>query len=79
MFHSLMPVKESLHQKHKIPIEDLDLSKEFVPINGEMSDRLRLLNLLFEVLTTEEIDAIRPEGLHVSCDMRGSFVAPVRD
>lgn len=58
-------VKESLHHKYKIPLEDLDLSREIVPITDKLEDASELVDLLFLILTNEEIDELKPSNLNV--------------
>lgn len=58
-------VKESLHHKYKIPLEDLDLSRPVVPIDDKTTDASELVDLLFLILTKEEIDELKPSNLNV--------------
>ena len=57
--------KQSLHEKTGLPLEDLDLGKEVVHLHDKRNHRSELLELIFSILTNEEMDQLIPLELRV--------------
>lgn len=58
--------KQSLHEKTGLPLEDLDLGKAMVHLHDKRNQRSELLELMFSILTSDEIDQLIPLQLKVS-------------
>lgn len=54
-----------MHLKHKISMDELDLSRQVLPINTMLHDIPALVDLLFTIVTNDEIEDLKPSSLKV--------------